>query len=144
MTVTFGAELAKSVPCVPSAHVLGIDERFVAYDAQSGIGTAGPTQLIVWTPVGSPVLSIAVPSRPELALFANTPTPPRHTARGARNAPVNAAISFDWPSVFENPMRGLSTNGVGMRSLRRPNTRSTFELKSGIVVKWLASTRRLY
>ena len=77
------------------------------------MGTAGPTQKICWVPLGSPVLSSAPPIEPTLELFANRPIPPRTTALGLRAAPVNAAISFDSPTVHENPTRGLTLMGVG-------------------------------
>jgi len=43
---TLGAELENTVPLLPSAHWLGMRLAFCTYASQSGIGAAGPTQLI--------------------------------------------------------------------------------------------------
>src|SRR4051812_30061592 len=124
-TVTFGAVLENSVPAVPSAHVAGTEESFVAYANQLGTGTAGPVQVICCEPSGSPVLSRAEESCPELNPFAKTPMPPRSTARGARKDPKNAEISGFEPRVCWKPMRGLIVIGDGTWSFLKPKTRST-------------------
>src|SRR5512138_294296 len=97
--VTFGAALENGVPDVPSAQRSGTVDGSAAYAVQSGIGVAGPTHTICCAPDGRPVLSSAEPIIPELALLANSPIPPRRMARGARNAPANAEISCECPSV---------------------------------------------
>src|SRR5262245_24878075 len=58
---TFGAVVEKTVPVVPSVHVLGIDDEFDAYAAHCGTGAASPTHMICCEPVGKPVLSSAAP-----------------------------------------------------------------------------------
>src|SRR5687768_15135078 len=143
-SVTLGEAFENTVPVVPSAQRSGTPPGPPSYWVQSGIGTAGPTQLICCVPLGSPVLSSAPPIWPPLEPLANSPIPPRTTARGVRDAPLNAEISCDSPTVHENPTRGLRLMGVGTRSLRRPKAASTAGLKVGVFVYRLASTRRPY
>ena len=59
---TLGAELAKTLPVVPSAQVVGTADKLLTYALQSGTGVAKPTQLSCCTALGSPVLSSAWPS----------------------------------------------------------------------------------
>ena len=70
--------------------------------------------------------------------------PPRTTARGGRKAPVNAATSFEVPSVQEKPTRGLKASGVGTRSLRRLYSRSTSALNWGLCAYRVFSSRMPY
>src|SRR5688572_6557423 len=142
-SVTFGAEFENTVPAVLSAQRSGMAAGLFAKSVQSGTGAAGPTHMSCCVPLASPVLSMADPTWPP-ALLVNTPTPPRTTARGPRNAPMKAAMSCDWPSVHENPTRGLNANGVGRRSLRRPNVDSTAGLNCGCSRYRVASTRTPY
>jgi hypothetical protein len=90
--VTFGAALEKTVPDVPSAQRVGIEPSLAAYEAQSGVGAAMPTQAICCTALGKPVLSSAEPMDCAVGVLWNMPMPPRTTARGPRTAPWNAAI----------------------------------------------------
>src|SRR5580704_3033390 len=137
--VTCGAELANTVPLVPSAHVVGIDAGFSAYAFQSGTGVAAPTHVICCNPLGNPVLSIAEPMLCAESVFSNSPTPPRTTARGPRTMPSNAASCGASPYVHENPTRGLANKRLGTTSLRRPKIRSTSGLNVGADEKRLAS-----
>src|SRR5262249_26162841 len=105
---TLGAVLANTVPDVPSAQLVGIVDRSLAYDVQFGSGVAGPTQLSCCTALARPVLSIACPSSVVAGTFWKRPTPPRTTARGMRAAPSKLAICGAVPYVHEKPTRGLA------------------------------------
>src|SRR6266576_5626508 len=103
----FGAELANTVPAVPSAHCVGTAPAFVMYADQSGVGAAMPTQVNCCTALARPVLSIAVPMSVAFGVLWKMPTPPRTTARGPRTAPSKPPIRAAVPYVHENPTRGL-------------------------------------
>ena len=61
-STTLGAELANTVPVVPSAQRSGMADRLVLYALQSGLGTASPEHTSCCTPDANPVLSSALPS----------------------------------------------------------------------------------
>src|SRR5881394_4627743 len=117
---TLGALLAKTVPLVPSAQVVGIVDRSLVYCGQFGTGVAGPTQLSCCTAFGRPVLSSAWPRSVVAGVFWKRPTPPRTTARGMRAAPSKLAICGAVPYVHEKPARGLTYALFGTRSFRTP------------------------
>src|SRR6185503_2772565 len=70
--------------------------------------------------------------------------PPRTTARGARAAPLKAAISGVVPYVHANPSRGLTTARLGSAVLEILNRRLTSALAAGESTKWFMSSRAPY
>src|SRR5512133_768236 len=60
---TLGATFEKMLPALPSVHAPGTAAGSPEYEAQSGIGADGPTQVIDRVEVGSPVCATASDSR---------------------------------------------------------------------------------